>query len=220
MNSISKARKLVSHIGSLAGFTIEDDIEGTYRHMGATIVDAILQAGLNYATVVKPRVNSILNTYPDARTTTAFRDLLERVGVKEVLSWNDDEKPNRVLALTEFLLAECIETEEELRNWISSDQNLEKIQVVHGVGPKTADYLRILVGIQTAAVDRYVYRLIEEAGLGRMNYEEARQILNLAADSLEVERTKFDHSIWKYMSQRGKAEQGHVPIDQGGNPEA
>ncbi len=111
MNSISKARKLVSHIESLAGFTIEDDIEGTYHHIGATIADAILQAGTNYATVVNPRVNSILNTYPDARTTTAFRDLLEREGVKEVLSWNDDEKPNRVLAL-----AESIETEEELRN--------------------------------------------------------------------------------------------------------
>ena len=154
MNSISKARKLVSHIESLAGFTIEDDIEDTYHHIGATIVDAILQAGTNYATVVKPRVNSILNTYPDARTTTAFRDRLERVGVKEVLTWNDEEKPNRVIALTEFLLAERIDTEEELRSWISSEQNREKIQVVHGVGPKTADYLGILVGSQTAAVDR------------------------------------------------------------------
>ena len=220
MNSISKARKLASYVESLAGFTIEDDIEDTYHHMGATIVDAILQAGTKYATVVRPRVNSILNTYPDARTTTEFRDLLERIRVKEVLSWNDDEKPNRVIALTEFLLAECINTEEELRNWISSDQNLEKIQVVHGVGPKTADYLRILAGIQTVAVDRYVYRLLEEAGLGRVNYEEARELLNLAADSLAVERARFDHSIWKYMSQRAKAEQGHVPIDHGSDPRA
>ena len=117
-------------------------------------------------------------------------------------------------------MAERIDTEEELRSWISSEQNREKIQVVHGVGPKTADYLGILVGIQTAAVDRYVYRLLEEAGLGRMNYEEASELLNLAADSLEVERTKFDHSIWKYMSQREKAEQGHVLIDQGSDPEA
>ncbi len=211
MNSISKARKLVSHIQSLGDFTIEDDIEGTYHHIGATIVDAILQAGTNYATVVKPRVISILNTYPDARTTTAFRDLLERVGVKEVLSWNDDEKPNRVLALTEFLLAERIDTEEELRSWISSEQNREKIQVVHGVGPKTADYLGILVGIQTAAVDRYVYRLLEEAGLGTSSYSDAREILNLTADSLGVGRAHFDHSIWKYMSQRDKAKPSQIP---------
>ena len=66
----------------------------------------------------------------------------------------------------------------------------------------TDSHNQFLVGIQTAAVDRYVYRLLEEAGLGRMNYEEARELLNLAADSLEVERVKFDHSIWQYMSQR------------------
>ncbi|MFQ5924208.1 MAG: hypothetical protein ACE5M4_15325 [Anaerolineales bacterium] len=206
MTSDLKARTLVSFIQSLDDFTILDDIDGGYEHMGATIADAILQAGTNYATVVKPRVNAILNTYPDARTTSAFRDLLEGVGAKEVLSWTDDEKPNRVMALTEFLLAEGIDSEEDLRTWISSDENLERIQVVHGVGPKTADYLRILVGIQTAAVDRYVYRLIEEAGLGTLSYEEAREILNTAADSLEVERAVFDQSIWKYMSQRERAE--------------
>ncbi len=220
MDSISKARKLVSHIQSLGDFTIEDEIDDTYDHMGATIADAILQAGTNYDTVVRPRVDSILIDYPDARTTTEFRDLLETVGVKEVLSWNDNEKPNRVLALTEFLLAERIDTEEELRSWISSEQNREKIQVVHGVGPKTADYLGILVGIQTAAVDRYVYRLLEEAGLGTSSYADAKEILNLAADSLEVARAHFDYSIWKYMSQRETGKPSQNPSDQGIDAEA
>jgi len=220
MDNISKARMFVFHIQSLDDFIIEDEIDGSYNHMGATIADAILQAGTTYATVVEPRVNSILKTYPDARTTTAFRDLLERVGVKEVLSWKDDEKPNRVLALTEFLLAKGIDTEEELRNWISSEQNREKIQVVHGVGPKTADYLGILVGIQTAAVDRYVYRLLEEAGLGTLSYADAREILNLAADSLGVERARFDHSIWKHMSQREEVRRSQISSDQGIDSEA
>ncbi|MFV2044790.1 MAG: hypothetical protein ACC700_16340, partial [Anaerolineales bacterium] len=215
MDSISKARMFVSHIKSLDDFIIVDEIDGSYNHMGATIADAILQAGTNYATVVEPRVNAILKTYPDARTTTAFRDLLERVGVKEVLSWKDDEKPNRVLALTEFLLSEGIDTEQELRNWISADQNRERIQVVHGVGPKTADYLRILVGFQTAAVDRYVYRLLEEAGIATVSYEDAREILNLAADSLGVERSRFDHSVWKHMSQRKEVRRSQNSSDQG-----
>jgi len=40
-----------------------------------------------------------------------------------VLSWQDEEKPNRVIGLTKFLIDEGIETEDELRKWIESDNN-------------------------------------------------------------------------------------------------
>ena len=204
MDTLTKAHTLLAYLDTLANFDIEEQVEGMYDHMGATIADAILQAGTSYATVVKPRVNAILQNYPKENTTSYFLKLLVSEGAKAVLNWRDDEKPNRVLALTRFLIGEGIETEKDLLHWIAQEENLEKIQGVRGVGPKTADYLRILVGYQTTVVDRYVYRLIEEAGLGKLQYEEARDVLDVAADTRGVPRASFDYSIWLFMSKRGK----------------
>ena len=220
MDHRSQALRLIEYLDSQPRFSIQEQSEGTYDHMGATIADAILQAGTTYATVVRPRVKTILERYPAARTTTAFIELLNTVGAKTVLNWADDEKPNRVVALASFLHAQAIDTEEDLRQWLSNDDNHAKIQTLKGVGPKTADYLRMLVQHQTTAVDRHAYRLLEEAGLGKLRYEDARAILDASADTLGVERTTFDYSVWLFMSQRRKRRPSHAPSAPGGVSEA
>ena len=67
MQVIESSRHLVQYIKSV------EDLELTYKkrksgynHIGALFTDIILQAGLNYAYVVKPRVNRILYDFPQA----------------------------------------------------------------------------------------------------------------------------------------------------------
>ncbi len=170
--------------------------------MGATIADAVLQAGTSYDTVVRPRVTRILESYPGAVTTSAFWKLLHDVGPKTVLSWRHHEKPNRVVALTAFLREAHIETEVELGPWLEDEANQTNLLSLRGIGPKTVDYLRILAGAQTVAVDRYVYTLLAEAGIHVSGYEEARAVLNQTADTLGVPRATLDHSVWRFMSTR------------------
>jgi hypothetical protein len=204
METREKALRLVSYIRRLEDFAIVGYIDGQYGHMGATIADAVLQAGTRYDTVVRPRVREIKEAYPEAATTSGFWRLIEKEGAKRVLRWKDDEKPNRVAALTRFLLNERIETEDDLAVWLGEEANRPRLLELRGIGPKTADYLKILVGIQTAAADRYVFRLLEEADAAAADYEEAKEILNLAADAMGVERALLDHSVWQYMSKRGR----------------
>jgi hypothetical protein len=181
--------------------------------MGATISDAILQAGLKYETVVRPKIKNILETYPEAVTTSAFWHLLKKKGPKIVLGWKDDKKPNRILGLTEFLLGEGIEKEEELCRWIVSDANKARLLNLKGIGPKTIDYIKILVGLQTVAVDQHLYALLEEAGITGTSYEEARNILNHAADIMGLERVLLDHSMWQYMSNRKKLQSNRLACE-------
>jgi endonuclease III len=204
MEAREKAVRLVSYIRRLEDFAIVDYIDGQYGHMGATIADAILQAGTRYDTVVRPRVREIRNAYPEAGTTSGFWRLIEKEGAKRVLRWRHDEKPNRVIALTRFLLNERIETEDDLAVWLGDEANRPRLLELRGIGPKTADYLKILVGIQTAAADRYVFRLLEEADAAAADYQEAKEILNFAADAMGVERAVLDHGVWQYMSKRGR----------------
>ncbi len=137
-------------------------------------------------------------------TTSAFLGVLHEVGPKTVLSWRDDEKPNRVVALTTFLRDRDIETESMLSAWLEKRPIAPTVASVRGVGPKTVDYLKILVGGQTAAVDRYGYAVLEEAGVPVSGYDEAREILNETADDAGIPRATFDHSVWRFMSTRKK----------------
>lgn len=220
MDTHVKARTLADYVQSLDGFVLVNYIDGNYGHMGATIADAVLQAGTKYDTVVRPRIRRIREVYPEATTTSAFWQLLQEKGPKTVLSWRDDEKPNRVAGLTKFFLSEGIETEKQLSEWMASESNRSRLLRIRGVGAKTADYIKILVGSQTAAVDRHVYTLLGEAGIQTSSYEEAREITNLAADLLGVERAFFDHSIWQYMAHRESPQSGTLPCERQRRAEA
>ena len=97
MNDFSK--KLVDFINSLEEFKIDSEIDGNYQHMGATLVDGVLQAGLNYKTIVKPRVDFVLSTYPDHKTTSMILNLCIEEGINKIISWKDDRKPNLIMTL-------------------------------------------------------------------------------------------------------------------------
>ena len=141
MHLLRDARKLVEYVLTLPSFNIEVEHFNSYNHMGAIITDTILQAGLNYRTVVEPRVIDILKRYPEARTTTEFLDILETNGANKVLKWHHQEKLNRVQQLTYFLIYKEIETEHKLRHWLIYPENCKTLLNIHGIGPKSIDYL-------------------------------------------------------------------------------
>ena len=115
-----KAKRLVKYINQISDFKIINEIDGNYNHMGAIITDAILQSGLNYESVVRPRVNNIIKKYPEARTTSEFQEIINKYGLKKILNWNDDEKPNRIKNVTIFFSEEKIERQLDLLTWLQN----------------------------------------------------------------------------------------------------
>lgn len=202
MSTANTAAILVSHVRSLPDFTIVETIDGSYGHMGATITDGMLQAGLKYDAVVRPRVHRLRQQYPQACTTSGFLSILRSIGPETVVQWTHPEKIGRIVGLATFLQAEKIETEEEFRQWLQEPANVVRLKKLRGIGDKTADYFNILVGGQTSAIDRHLLGFLNEVGIKVNRYDEAQQVIDQAADMLGVERSRFDHSIWKYMSTR------------------
>lgn len=189
-------------VRGLFGFQIQDRSGACYSHMGATICDTILQAGLNYRTVVAPRVQRVIQRWPSATTTPKFLSMISRHGLNDVLCWQHPEKPVRIGQLTEFLSDRGIETESGLADWLTVERNGEFLRDLRGVGPKTVDYLKSLVGLPAVAVDRHVRTFVKWAGVDATEYEEIRELIGLAADTLQVERNALDHAIWSYVSTR------------------
>ncbi|MEI6613469.1 MAG: hypothetical protein WCL37_01100 [Chrysiogenales bacterium] len=207
----SKAEQLKSYVDTLNDFEIVIP-NVPYNHMGATITDAILQAGLKWSTVVKPRLDRLKNEYPEAKKTSSFQRITEEVGIKILINWKDSEKPNRIMRLTELFLKEGVETEADLKAWLGYPTNIQKLERIKGIGNKTVDYLKWLSGIPTAAVDIHLFRFLELAGIYTKDYFEAKDIINRTADLRGINRTVFDHSIWKYMSEGKKGKPCEQPI--------
>lgn len=44
--------------------------------------------------------------------------------------------------------------------------------------------------------------MLAEAGIPITGYQEARDVLNAAADLVDMNKSHFDHSIWQHMSRR------------------
>jgi len=198
MSSTVRVASLVAYIESLSDFS-RVPTQKPYGHVGATLTDALLQSGLRYETVVLPRVKRVLAD-PSAETVSGFLRLLEQEGPNALLQWRHPDKPARVLEVTRLLNAERVETEADLREWLGTEANGQRLLSIKGIGPKTLDYLQVLVGIPNVAVDVHLFAFLERAGCPASSYAEAHRTLIEAAQLLGWPANELDHSIWRYMS--------------------
>lgn len=174
----------------------------TSDHIGAILADSVLQAGLNYRTVVKHRVNRICSDFPEAETLGGLFSLLKYKSVSEFLLWSHGTKISRFTSIIYFLSAHDIDTTNDLRSWVVLPESRGLLLDINGVGPKTFDYLCCLLGIDRVAVDRHVRAFANEAGVTVSDYESLRLIVSYAADLLGMARRDFDSWIWNMFSAR------------------
>jgi len=198
-----KAAKLAEFIRGLSDFRIVTEFDGNYQNLGATIADAVLQANMRYETHVRPRIKRIREMFPAAATMTGLKQTLLERTTSEFLDWRGMDRVKRFDDIVRLFAHENIETEDDLRDWLMNEKNLVKLGKIQGIGPKTIDYFKILTGIQTCAIDRRLLDFLNQADIEVSSYEEAKAIVNLAADTMEVQRAYFDHSIWKHMGKPG-----------------
>ena len=199
-DQIRKAEKLIQYIAETEHNFVPVTQRTPYNHMGATIVDSILQAGLNYKTVVYPRVKKLLLFYPDYKTTCDFLILIQTIPLTNLINWTNEVKINRIKELSWFLYNNSIETEANLAIWLEGNENKQKLKQIKGIGNKTVDYLTMLSGKPAIAIDRHLFKYLEYAGVVVKSYEEANKIYSYVANQLNMTFYELDKKIWTYMS--------------------
>lgn len=204
MNLAKEARKLANFIAGLEEpfLTNYAPDKVCYSHIGALYTDVILQAGLNYNSVVRPRVQRVLTHYPEANTVGAFRNVLLKEGFEKVIKWNHSIKQERMLRLLDFSGTRGIDTCEDLRQFLKKTYSRQSLLEINGFGPKSLDYLLKLLNFDSVAVDRHIYSFVELAEISVTDYHATKKVVEFAADLLEVSRSSIDYSIWKFMSSK------------------
>lgn len=206
MQVIEYSRHLVQYIKSV------EDLKWAYKkrnsgynHIGALFTDIILQAGLNYKNVVKPRVDRVMYDFPQANNLQNLRLVIEQHSLEEVIKWSHPVKIERFLDLLNFCTKREINSCNDLKIFLRNSDNRILFLSVKGLGPKTLDYTLKLLDFDTIAVDRHIIGFLELAGLKHKGYEFTKKTFEFAADLLEISRSSLDETIWYYMSNKQTA---------------
>ena len=167
-----------------------------YAHMGAVLCDAGLQAGLNYQAVVAPRIERLVHHWPTSTTTRAFQRKARRYGLVDVLRWRDPLKLARIDAMAELFASHDVDTCQDARRWLRTATAEMRLLDIHGVGLKTVDYLRILVGISELAVDRHIRAFANSAGVTGNDLAIKGQLVR-AASRCGLALDHADELLWR-----------------------
>jgi thermostable 8-oxoguanine DNA glycosylase len=204
--------KLIHFIENHQEFNIVKSNNCFYNtHLGAILTDIILQAGLNYRTVVFPRVLNVYNNFNKAHDLNGLLDTINETGIERFLNWRSETKLYRFQSVLEYLQVNSIQTTKELTNHLFDDKNSENFLSIHGIGNKTIDYFFKLMHVDTIAVDRHIINFLNQANISFTNYHNAKKIVEYTADILNISRRDIDYSIWNYMSE--KPSQGFLEFD-------
>lgn len=199
----ANALRLKEYIDTIDNFQFINPEICPYRdHIGALFTDAILQAGVNYRSVVRPRVESVLIRFPEADTVSAFSSVLDTYGISNVLNWNNAAKLRRMHDLVSFCRLHSIETAPQLTDFLNDKEGEEQLKEIKGIGNKTCDYMKRLLGFDTVAVDRHIREFLLDADILYDDYIEIKEVVEFAADIMGETRQSLDYSIWSYMSNK------------------
>jgi hypothetical protein len=203
MNS-SDARTLADHIRSIPGLKVVT--HEAYGHMGATLVDAVFQAGVSYQHTVVPRVQRLQREHArDAMTTSSFAELLSRADISRLLRWKGQRKITTLQALVRLLLDQGVETESDLVAFLGRLGSKEAVMSIKGLKEKGFAYLRFLAGDEDAvAVDRHLWRTIQEAGIRASSFDEAAALYRKAAAILGLTPSSLEFSVFLHRSSEGR----------------
>src|ERR1700732_23036 len=99
LSALSSARLVVQLAQEQGVVSHNPSYREPWHHVGAILADAALQAGLNYRTVVKVRIDRIVQDFPEAATLSGMFAAIASVGVAEFLRWHHHTKVSRFVCL-------------------------------------------------------------------------------------------------------------------------
>lgn len=198
-----KAARAIANLATAEGvFSYPGKDRRSYFHLGAVVADAVLQAGLNYSSVVRPRINRIMSEYPDADNVDVLIDIVHSGMAPHFLNWKHHVKTTRFEKLVITFRDADIKNVSILRDGLYCEKFCQSLLNIKGIGPKTIDYMACLIGIDSIAVDRHIRSFAKQAGVDSRDYAYLKTVSCLAADLLSMRRRDFDAWVWARQSKQ------------------
>ncbi len=164
----------VEHTGQITQYHLGElrqhfnDIPVNWGKKRQNEVDVRARAGLNYNSVVRPRILAILADYAEFSHTSDLRELVDRGETSAFLNWTHQEKVGRFDALVLFLDDAAIDNVGDLKERLQESGFRDSSPRRQRRWSKTVDYMGCLVGMDSVALDRQSVLSRSESVLWRM----------------------------------------------------
>jgi len=170
-------------------------------NIGAIVIESILQSGLNYNYVVKPRIEKFYNKYESFYSLSQLDFLLQYNSIEDIMGVNNGRKKKALTDLMKLLFKYEVEYIYQLQDVILSPLFVEEFLSIKGIGNKTLDYLMILLGLDSIAIDRHLFKFLKEFDID-LSYSDSKKLLVKVAEEMDIDLTELDSFIWNEMSSR------------------
>lgn len=110
---------LLKHVSEI-GLKPEESVRG-WNYIGAIICDAALQRRATYKTTVRPRVERLIDLWPDADTLSGFKRRVAAEGISGAIGWRGPQKLTVIAGLTEAFDEAGIETTADVADVLADD---------------------------------------------------------------------------------------------------
>lgn len=213
MTTSNDAKLLIDHAHSV-GVDFNQAAVVHREHLGSVIVDAVLQARQSYKNTVAPRVAEFERDQPASATLTGFQAFLATGELSEAIRWRGATRLDRI-GLIASALAECdIETVSDMHEAFASEATGEalenRLRQIDGVARKTVNYLRILSGIDTCAIDMRLKRFASEASIEDRSVRHLEEVVAEAAREAHTTQRAIDAAMWAYGQHRSNPATGRA----------
>lgn len=201
MTIADDSAKLLAYMDN-HGLNGSNQVTRGWDHIGAIVVDSVLQRRQQYAATVQPRVLRLIKTWPDADTVSGFRTRIESGTLATVIQWKSAARLTQIAELTSVLEDQKIETVDDLRDKLIDPVQRPTLRTalrsVRNVGPKTLDYFDILTGIPSGvAIDVRIRTVTSATGIKDMSYAHLAAVIRDAATSRGWRAGDLDAALWK-----------------------
>lgn len=200
MTTTIDAEKLLAYLET-NGLDGSVQVTRGWDHLGAVIVDAVLQRRQRYKATVEPRVRELIAAWPDAETASGFRARINGGELGTVIRWKSADRLQQIDEILGVFEAENINTVSDLRNRLAPSSGRDDLRSalrrVKHVGPKTLDYFDILTGSYAAvAIDVRIRRVAAKAGITNHAYAHLSAVIHEAAAKRGWRPGDLDAALW------------------------
>ena len=208
---------IVVRLKGLVSEPLRDNNPTFSQSPAVKVINSVLSLGMNYKTVVEPKLNAFAERHPDVKQVSELAIFIK--GYPTPIDFLNQEfnykhknksimKANAIHAVVEYLCgiieaSSSVPEEEMLRQWaVAADPGDYRSLNIKGFKRDGFQWLRMLFGADTVKPDRHIKNFLFETLNREVPGMEAIELIEEAAAHSGYSARAVDAFIWKIMSQR------------------
>ena len=205
--------KVLSKIRQIAPDSLKSDNTVSNQSPAVKVINSVLSLGMNYKTVVKPRLDAFQDKNPDVIQVSDLANLIASYPtpynfLKAELNFCRELKATAIDGVVKQLsditnASPSVSEEDAIRQWALQAEILGyRVWSIKGFRLAGFQWLRMLFGADTVKPDRHIVNFLSDTLNEKVSPLESVELIEASSADSEYSARDLDRIIWKFMSEK------------------